>query len=122
MISQTRAVSVPGNGESGPAADKEMKTSRGMFGIICLVISIVVIYGLFGYKAYVFFSEGIWLDWSAGNYLPDPMILAVIRMRPSPLKTMVIWLLSQDVLVLLLPFPLIVAWIDGKLGRDRQDA
>ncbi|QLA16491.1 hypothetical protein [Desulfolutivibrio sulfoxidireducens] len=99
-----------------------MKTSRGMFGIICLVISIVVIYGLFGYKAYVFFSEGIWLDWSAGNYLPDPMILAVIRMRPSPLKTMVIWLLSQDVLVLLLPFPLIVAWIDGKLGRDRQDA
>jgi hypothetical protein len=100
----------------------EMKTARGIFGTVCLAISLVVIYGLLGYKAYVFFSEGIWLDWSAGNYVSDTVARALIAMRPSPLKTAVIWILSQDIVVLLLPFPVIVAWLDGRLGRDRQEA
>lgn len=106
---------------SGPAAGTDMKTSRGLFGNICLLISIMVIYGLLGYKAYVFFSEGIWLDWSAGNYLSDSMAMSLIEMRPSPIKSVVLWILSQDIVLLLLPFPFLLVLIDRGIGRESGD-
>ncbi|NDY55345.1 hypothetical protein G3N56_01115 [Desulfovibrio sulfodismutans] len=99
-----------------------MKTSRGILGDMCLWVSILVIYGLLGYRIYVRYSEGIWLDWTVGNALPDSMVMTVIGMRPSILKTMVIWLLSQDVLLYMLPFPIILAVLDRWPGGDDRDA
>lgn len=98
-----------------------MKTSRGILGTLCLLVSILVIYGLLGYRAYVLYSEGIWLDWTVGNIVPDPVVLAVIGMRPSVGKTLVIWLLSQDIVVYLLPFPIILALLDRRAGEERRE-
>lgn len=85
-----------------------------MFGTLCLLVSILVIYGLLGYRGYVLYTEGIWLDWTVGNITPDPVVWAVIGMRPSVAKTLAIWLLSQDILLYLLPFPVILALLDRK--------
>lgn len=100
----------------------KMKTSRGILGDMCLWVSILVIYGLLGYRIYVMYSEGIWLDWTVGEAVPDSMVMVVIGMRPSILKTMVIWLLSQDVLLYMLPFPIILAILDRWPGGDDRDA
>jgi hypothetical protein len=95
----------------------KMKKSRGMFGTLCLLVSIVVIYGLLGYRGYILYTEGIWLDWTVGNSVPDPMVWAVVSMRPSVAKTVAIWLLSQDILLYLLPFPIILALLDRRVSE-----
>jgi len=92
-----------------------MKKSRGMLGALCLLVSIVVIYGLLGYRGYVLYTEGIWLDWTVGNSVPEPLVWAVVNMRPSVVKTMAIWLMSQDFLLYLLPFPIILALLDRRV-------
>jgi len=96
----------------------KMKSSRGILGNVCLSVSILVIYGLLGYRIYVMYSEGIWLDWAVGNAVPDSVVWTVIGMRPSILKSMAIWLLSQDILLYMLPFPILLAVLDRWPGGD----
>jgi hypothetical protein len=100
----------------------KMKSSRGILGNVCLWVSILVIYGLLGYRMYVLYSEGIWLDWTVGDILPDAVIWTVIGMRASILKTMVIWLLSQDVLLYMAAFPIILAVLDRWPGGNGREA
>ncbi len=94
-----------------------MRTNATHFGAICLLASILAIYGLLFFKLYVFWTKGVWSDWAAGNFMPDALIRGVFSLKPSLARDALVWVLSLDVILYLLPFPLLIYWLD-RFARD----
>lgn len=101
------------------SAEKElgqsMRVTNTFFGGICLLTTVLVIYGLLFYKLYVFWTKGIWVDWMLGNFLPDEMIVMAFSLKASIAREIVVWTLSQDILIYFLPFPLLVFYLDQRM-------
>jgi len=89
-----------------------MRTTSAFFGAICLLASIASIYGLLFYRIYVFWEKGVWADWALGNFLPDWFIRGVFSLKPSFVRQALAGALSLDLILYLLPFPLLIYWLD----------
>jgi len=94
---------------------QSMRVTNTFFGGICLLTTVLVIYGLLFYKLYVFWAKGIWVDWMLGNFLPDEMIVMAFSLKASITREILVWALSQDILMYFFPFPLLVFYLDQRM-------
>lgn len=94
-----------------------MRFTNTFFGGICLLTSVLVIYGLLFYKLYFLWTKGVWVDWMLGNFLPDEMITFMFSLKSSVTREILVWLLSRDVLLYFLPFPLLVFYLDQQMAN-----
>lgn len=94
-----------------------MRFTNTFFGGVCLLTTVLVIYGLLLFKLYVFWTKGVWVDWMLGNFLPDELIVMAFSLKPPLAREILVWALSQDILLYFLPFPLLVFYLDQRLAH-----
>ncbi|EHJ46555.1 hypothetical protein DFW101_0538 [Solidesulfovibrio carbinoliphilus subsp. oakridgensis] len=75
-----------------------MTTRRDVLGRGCLWASLAALYILLGMKLFVAIREGLWLDWPLGNFVPDAVVRWVFVRPDAAARTVLAWLLGQDVL------------------------
>lgn len=75
-----------------------MKTRGDAFGRGCLWASLTALYGLLGMRVFVAWRDGLWLDWPLGDSLPDAVVRWVFAVTDETVRSVLAWLLRQDVL------------------------
>jgi hypothetical protein len=104
-----------------------MKTRANAFGRGCFFVGLAALYFLVGMKAYLAWRDGIWPRWPLGEYLPDGVVRTVFSPETESIRTIVVWLLSRDVVECAAAVCLVL-WLlqlvgNGRTGEpDREDA
>ncbi len=75
-----------------------MEIRSQALGRVCLWISLAALYILLGLKVFVALREGLWLDWPLGDFLPDVLVRWVFSLESPPVRSVLAWVLSRDVL------------------------
>lgn len=73
-------------------------------------------------KLYIAWRDGLWPAWPVGDTLPDAVVRGLFSVEPPSLRSVLIWLLSRDVMVVAAAVCLVVwllgFWSDGGDGPD----
>ena len=94
-----------------------MDTRRNSFGRGCFLVGLGVLYLLLGMKLYVSWREGVWQAWPLGDYLPDAVVRAVFSLGTASIRSALVWILSQDVVIVVAAVCLLL-WLLGLFGNE----
>ena len=74
-----------------------METRLRTFGRGCFFVGLIALYGLVAMKVYLAWRDGMWPLWPLGECLPEGLVRIAFSPPAEPVRDVVVWLLSRDV-------------------------
>lgn len=97
-----------------------MGTRHNAFGRGCFLVGLAVLYLLLGIKLFFVWRDGLWPGWPLGDFMPDPVVRAVFAIAVQPVRSVMVWVLSRDV-VSVVAAVCLVLWLLDLPGDAEAD-